>query len=70
VAVLTFLALAADEFGASFYLRETIAGRLGMERRDLDRCLGRLLELGLVAHRPWMDGHQDGVWQLLPMTRT
>lgn len=69
VAVLTLLALAADEYGASFYLRETMAWRLGLERRDLDWCLARLLELGLVAHRPWSEGHQDGVWQLLPMPR-
>lgn len=66
-AVMTLLALAADEFGASFYLRETMAWNVGMDRRELDRCLERLLELGLVAHRPWMTGHADGVWQLLPL---
>lgn len=69
VAVLTLLALAADEQGASFYLRETMAWTLGMERRDVDWCLDRLLELGLVAHRPWTQGHADGVWQLLPLPR-
>jgi hypothetical protein len=66
---MTLLALAADEFGASFYMRETMAWTLGLERRDLDWCLDRLLELGLVAHRPWSKGHPDGVWQLLPLPR-
>lgn len=70
VAVLTLLALAADEYGASFYLRETMAGRLGMDRRELDSCLERLLELGLVALRPWFEGRLDGVWQLLPVPRS
>jgi len=70
VAVLTLLALAADRHGASFYRRETMALALSMQRRELDRSLDRLLELGLVAHRPWMSGHIDGVWQLLPLPRS
>ena len=68
-AVLTYLALAADERGASFWLREKMAWRLALERRELDRCLERLIELGLLAHRPWSPGHPDGVWQLLPVPR-
>ncbi len=52
VAVMTLLALAADERGASFYLRETMAWNLGMDERELHRFLDRLLELGLVAYRP------------------
>ena len=68
-AVMAFLALAADERGASFYLRETMVARIGLERRELDRCLDRLQELELVALRPWSDGRADGVWQLLPLGR-
>jgi hypothetical protein len=67
VAVLTLLALAADAHGASFYRRETMALALSTPRRELDRSLERLVELGLVAHRPWRPGHIDGVWQLLPV---
>lgn len=67
VAVLTLLALAADGRGASFYRRETMALALSLPRRELDRSLDRLLELGLVAQRPWTHGHIDGVWQLLPV---
>ena len=68
-AVLTLLALAADRRGASFYRRETMALALSMPRRELDRSLDRLLELGLVDFRPWTPGHFDGVWQVLPLPR-
>jgi len=40
---------------------------LGLGREALDRALERLLEVGLVAHRPWRPGDPDGVWQLLPL---
>ena len=65
--VLVLLALAADRHGASFYGRERMAQRLGMRRNDVDQALRRLLELRLVAHRPWRHGHTDGIWQLLPL---
>ncbi len=68
-AVLTLLALAADRRGSSFYGRERMGLALGLSRERMDRALGRLLELGLVAHRPWRPGHPDGVWQLLPMPK-
>lgn len=67
VAVMAFLALVADKHGASFYRRESMALALSMPRVELDRCLGRLLQLDLVAHRPWSVGCDDGVWQLLPL---
>jgi hypothetical protein len=63
------LALAADRRGASFYRRDTMARALSMTRTALDRSLERLLELGLVDLRPWLPGHPDGVWQLLPVPR-
>ncbi len=65
--VLVLLALAADRHGASFYGRERMAQRLGIRRNDVDQALRRLLELRLVAHRPWRHGHADGIWQLLPL---
>jgi len=65
--VLVFLVLAADRRGASYYGREKMARILGVERRDLDRGLARLVELGLVAHRRWSQHQQDGVWQVLPV---
>ena len=65
--VLVLLALAADRHGASFYGRERMADRLCMSRQEVDEALSRLLELGLIAHRPWRQGHPDGIWQLLPL---
>ena len=66
-AVLVLLALAADRRGASFYGREKMARALSLPRRDVDRALARLLQLRLVAHRPWRDANPDGVWQLMPL---
>ena len=66
-AVLVLLALAADGHGSSYYGRRRMALALGLSGEAVDRALGRLLELGLVAHRPWRSGSQDGVWQLLPL---
>jgi hypothetical protein len=66
-AVLVLLALAADRNGVSYYRRETMVGYLGMNRESIDRALGRLQDLGLVAHRPWGPGQADGVWQVLPV---
>ena len=69
VAVLVLLALAADRHGASFFSRARMASALGLDSARLDRALARLLELGLLAHRPWRPGLRDGVWQLLPLPR-
>jgi hypothetical protein len=66
-ALLVLLALAADRRGASFYGRERMARALSLPRRDVDRALARLVQLRLVAHRPWRDGHPDGVWQIMPL---
>lgn len=68
-AVLLLLALAADRRGASFYSRGRMGDALGMDVGRVDRALDRLLELDLVAVRPWRSGGRDGVWQLLPVDR-
>ncbi|MFQ5464284.1 MAG: hypothetical protein ACE5E5_16885, partial [Phycisphaerae bacterium] len=68
--VLVLLALAADRRGASFYGRERMADRLSMSRQEVDQALSRLLDLHLIAHRPWRQGHPDGIWQLLPLPQS
>lgn len=70
VAVLTFLALAADGRGASFYRRDRMAHELDMPRHVLDQALSKLVDLGFIAFRPWRFGHPDGVWQILPTATT
>lgn len=66
-ALLVLLALAADRRGASFYGRDRMAAALGITRHDIDQALQRLMQMRLVAHRPWRPGSVDGVWQLLPI---
>ncbi len=67
IAVLTFLALAADRDGVSFYARDRIAIEVGLDIPRLDRALDLLLDEQLVACRPWRKGRRDGVWQILPL---
>jgi len=66
-AVLLLLALAANRRGASYYSRARMADRLGIDIDRVDHAVDRLLELGLVALRPWRPGQRDGVWQILPV---
>lgn len=68
-AVLLLLALAADRRGASYYSRARMADRLGIDIGRVDRAVDRLLDLGLVALRPWRPGQRDGVWQILSVER-
>lgn len=65
--VLVLLALAADRHGSSFYSRRRMGEVLGMHRQQVDGALRRLLELRLVAQRPWRQGQPDGVWQIMPL---
>jgi hypothetical protein len=67
IAVMTLLAIAADRHGASFYSRDRMAQSLGLSPKQADQALHRLLELELVAHRPWRSGDVNGVWQLMPV---
>ena len=66
-ALLVLLAIAADRRGASFYSRDRMASALAMTREQVDAALTRLLELQLVAFKPWRPRCNDGVWQLLPL---
>ena len=68
-ALLVLLALAANRRGASHFSRDRMAVVLGMSRHEVDGALLRLLDGGLVDHRPWRAGAVDGVWQLLPPLR-
>ena len=69
IAVLLLLALAADRRGASFFSRARMGDALGIDLDRVDRALDRLLEMHLVARRPWRPGIRDGIWQILPVQR-
>lgn len=68
-AVLLLLALAADRRGASFFSRFRMGDALGIDVGRVDAALDRLLEMEIVALRPWRSGRRDGVWQILPVDR-
>lgn len=67
IAVMAFLALAANHDGVSYYARSTMALAIDLDVPRLDRALDRLCSVGLLAHRPWRRGTREGVWQLLPI---
>lgn len=67
IAVLTFLALAADRDGVSYYARDRVAVEIGLDVPRLDRALDLLLDAELIALRPWRKAKRDGVWQILPV---
>lgn len=67
IAVMTLLAIVADRHGASFYNRDKMAQALGMSSQEVDHALERLLELKLLAYRPWRKGCANGIWQLMPV---
>jgi hypothetical protein len=65
LSVYTFLCLAADRRGVSFYRRDRIARELGLDDGELSATLVRLCELDLVAYRPFHPGAADGFHQVL-----
>lgn len=69
-AVLTLLALAADQNGASYYGRGRMGAMLGMDLASVSRALAKLRERSLATFRPWRPRLKDGVWQLLPLPNT
>lgn len=62
-----FLCLAANREGVSFYRRARIGAALGLDDSAVSKALRRLLELELVAYRPFREGAADGFHQLLPI---
>jgi hypothetical protein len=67
VSVYAFLCLAADRNGVSYYGRDRMARVLGLGDRELHLALRRLLELDLIAFRPFRAGSVDGFHQVLPV---
>ena len=62
-----FLALAADRNGVSFYRREKICERLGMDLNDFHVARDRLITMGLLAFQPYSALSPNGFYQLLPV---
>lgn len=69
VSAYTFLCLAADRSGVSYYRRERIGRELGLSDGQVHRALKRLEDLDLVAYRPFRPGAADGYRQVLSLPR-
>jgi len=67
LAVYTFLCLAADRRGVSFYRRDRLARELGLDDAEVAAALTRLRELDLVGYTPFRPGAADGFWQVLSL---
>lgn len=65
VSVYTFLCLAANREGVSWYTRARIGGELGLPDGDVWEALARLETLDLVAYRPFSTYAVDGWRQVL-----
>jgi hypothetical protein len=67
LAVYVFLVLAADKNGVSFYRKDVVARKLGIDWSQFETAKARLLERGLVAFQPFRPGEVDGFYQVLPL---
>ena len=67
VATYTFLCLVADREGVSFYRRAKIGRELGLDDTEVASALARLIDLDLVAYRPFREGAADGFHQVLSL---
>jgi hypothetical protein len=67
LATYAFLCLVADRQGVSFYRRGRIGRELGLDDGEVASALARLIELDLVAYRPFRDGAADGFHQVLSL---
>jgi hypothetical protein len=63
----TFLCLAADRQGTSFWRRDRMGRELGLSERELALALKRLVELDLVAYEPFHARAADGFHQVLSL---
>ena len=68
-AIYTFLCLAADRRGVSFYRRDRIGRELGLDDQEVHQALRLLRELDLVAYQPFGRNAADGFHQVLSLPR-
>jgi hypothetical protein len=68
-ALYLFLALAADRNGVSFYRKEKICDCLALDDGQFQIARDRLVDLGLIAFRPYTVLSPNGFYQILPVDR-
>jgi hypothetical protein len=67
LAVYLFLVLAADRTGTSFYRKDVVCRKLGLDWGEFEESKARLLERGFIAFRPFTPHDVDGFYQVLPV---
>jgi hypothetical protein len=67
VAIYTFLCLAGNRQGVSWYRNETIRRFLSLNYAQFHRAQDRLLRLELAVFQPFFAGSPDGYHQVLPL---
>jgi glutathione S-transferase len=67
LALYVFLVLAADRDGVSYYRKEVIANRLGIDWGQVEEAKARLVAMDLVAFRPFSPREVNGFYQVLPL---
>ncbi len=67
LAVYVFLVLAADRSGTSFYRKDVVCRKLGIDWGEFEESKARLLERGFIAFRPFSPHDVDGFYQVLPV---
>lgn len=67
MAVYFFLVIVADANGVSFYRKDLISKRLGIDWDQFEEAKARLLERRFIAFRPFTSGDVDGFYQVLPV---
>jgi hypothetical protein len=68
MALYLFLVLAADAQGVSCWRLDRIEAMLGyVPRTELFRARQRLIDVDLIAYRPWSEHCPDGSYQVLAL---
>lgn len=67
LALYVFLVLAANKDGCSFYRKDLVSRKLGIDWEQFEESKARLLERGYIAFRPFSIGDVDGFYQVLPL---
>ncbi len=62
-----FLVLVADRHGVSFYRKEKICDRLGLDWSEFEVARDRLIDFKLVAFEPYSASTPNGYYQVLPV---
>jgi hypothetical protein len=69
IALYTFLVLVGNPDGVSFYRMEKICEQLSqMEWSDFKKARARLVELDLIAFRPFSTHEPNGFYQVLSLS--